>query len=132
MDILMSNFSRILVALVFFMPAMSFAQTSPVAEVGRAQELMDSHRKFSDQLTSDDGRVLIRHIVVSGFVLKDKQRLESLLRSYQNKRLSQQQIQDIINTLKSFYLEAGYADLVDIDYTVEKDKLSINIFLTSR
>lgn len=122
----------ILTAWLFFLPAVGFSQTSPVAEVGRAQAPMDAHRKLLDQLTGDDGRVFIRHIIVSGFILKNKQGLQSLLRSHQNKYLSQDQIQDIRNAIKNFYLAAGYEGLVDIDDTIEKDKLLINISLINR
>lgn len=76
--------------------------------------------------------VFIKNIVLSGFVVSDKRSLEKIIKANQNKRLTPEQIQQLIDDIKTVYLEAGFADLVNITYHIEKNKLLITILMSSR
>jgi hypothetical protein len=78
------------------------------------------------------GTVFIKRIVVSGFVLSDKPSFLKIIKANQKKFLSQEQIQQIMDQIKALYLEAGYSELVDISYKIEKENLLITILLLSR
>ncbi len=77
----------------------------------------------------EEAPVLVRRIVFSGLVLSDRKHLEQIIKSNQNKYLSREQIQQIIDNVKILYLEAGFAKLTRIDYKVQKNKLMINVSL---
>ncbi len=76
--------------------------------------------------------VLIKRIVFSGFVLKDKDFLNGIIKKNRNKYLSQEQIQKIVDQVKISYLEAGYTGLVSVSYKLNKNQLIINILMLNR
>ena len=121
-----------LVLCLLILSNISWSQSAPLAEVGRAQALINTNNKILSQLTADDGRILIKRIVMSGFVLKDKESLRKIMKNNQNKRLFQEEIQQIINDIKIVYDEAGYAQLVDISFKIEKSNLVITVLLLNR
>ncbi|MBF0490113.1 MAG: hypothetical protein HQL15_05770 [Candidatus Omnitrophica bacterium] len=121
-----------LVLVILCIPGIAWSQTAPVAEVGRAQVLVDRNNQLLEQISTNSNRVLIKRIVISGFVLKDNQRLIKMMKSNQNKRLSEDQIRQIVEDVKTLYLEAGYMGLVSVNYKIEKANLKIDILLLSR
>ena len=124
--------SILLILSLLILPGIAFSQSAPVAEVSRAQALMNSNNKLFNQTALTDDRILIKHIVISGFVLKDKEALQKIMKDNQNKRLSQEQIDQIIEDIKTVYIEAGYGQLVNISYTLEKGKLMVSVLLLNR
>lgn len=93
---------------------MAWAQTSPDAQVDQAQG-------------TNEKPVLVRRIILSGFVLNETKKLNAIIKSYQNKHLYHQDIQQIIDQIKSLYLEAGYAQFTHVDYKLQKNRLLIDI-----
>jgi|CXWL01.1.fsa_nt_gi outer membrane protein assembly factor BamA len=71
----------------------------------------------------------VRQILLSGFILNDKKRLEKIVKPYQKKYLSKDQINQILQEMSSAYNEAGFAGLVNIRYELHKAKLVIVIDL---
>lgn len=95
----------------------------------QAKQKRNDRRKNVETLLQEGKSVLIRKIVLSGYVLKSTKSLNKVIKSYQNKSLSQGQIEQIIEEIRSIYFEAGYAGLVSIDYQVVKTQLDIKIVL---
>ena len=79
--------------------------------------------------SNGDQPVMVHAIIVSGLVPQNKSGLDTVLKSYRNKRLSSQDIDGLIRAVKKFYLEAGYDGLVNMDYTLRKNRLAIRVFL---
>ncbi|MEI7998307.1 MAG: POTRA domain-containing protein [Candidatus Omnitrophota bacterium] len=113
----MNRIVMLLVVLLLMTLELGRAQEAPVVAADQVQELKASTP------------VLIRRTVISGFVLKDKKLLDKIFKENRNKKLSQVQIQAILNKIKSIYLEAGYAGLVEIDYKIRKNILLINVVM---
>ena len=104
-----------LVLLLLIVPNIVWSRTAPAAQERVSQDSF-----------------LIKRIVLSGFVLKDKQPIQRIIKANRNKRLSQEQIQQMINDIKIIYLEAGYTGLVNFSYTIQKRTLTIHILLLDR
>lgn len=81
------------------------------------------------QTVQDDKPVLVRQIILSGFVLSNRQELDKIIKPYRKKYLSDQQIKQIIQDIKNVYLENGFAGLIAIDYKFFKNNLLIAISL---
>ena len=101
--------------------------TAPTMVWSDTQELVSAAKDLSQQLAKDNNRILIRSIEIKGFVLNDRKPLDQIIKSRRNKRLSQEQIQKIIEEIKTVYLEAGYGSLVNITDTIKKNKLIIEV-----
>ena len=81
------------------------------------------------QTPSAEKPVLVRKIIVAGLVPQNKAKLEQIIKPYRNKRLSTQDIDRLVQSIKEYYLEAGYDGLVDMDYTVRRNQLLIHVAL---
>ena len=84
-----------------------------------------------DQADSN-GNVLVKRVILTGFVLTDKKIFEQIIKENKNKRLSQEQIQTIVDNVRTIYLANGYTDLVTVSYKLDKNRLVINILLLNR
>ena len=71
--------------------------------------------------------VLIRNISIEGFLLKDRKPFAQLFKYYRNKRLSQKDINGILDAIKIIYEEAGYLKLVTINYQIYKGRLTFMV-----
>ena len=121
--------NKIFLTLFIILPNLAFAEkVPPVAQEARAQELIDSNNELVDQISLGGvSSVLIKRIVITGVILRDKSPLERIVKSNQNKRLSQEQIHQIIDDIRVLYLGAGYAGLVDVTPSIKKHVLTIHI-----
>lgn len=87
------------------------------------------HVKKERRVQQEQVGSYVKQIVLSGFILNDKKKLDVIVKPYQKKYLSRDQIDQILKELSSAYLEAGFAGLVSIHYELHKNKLLISIDL---
>lgn len=83
----------------------------------------------TDQIVQEDVPILVRKIILSGFILNNRGPLDKIIKLNRNKHLTQRDIERIIKEINGLYLENGFAGLVEIDYKISKHKLLINITL---
>jgi len=117
-----------LMLVLFIMPALAQAQLTPVDQEAKARQIIQQGEGSS---LGSDG-VLIKKIIISGIGLRDKQKLERIIKSHQKKKLNDVQLQQMIDDIKVLYLEAGYSGLVDIKYALKKNVLTITVLLLGR
>ena len=75
------------------------------------------------QVISQDKGVLVRSIVIEGFVLEDKGQFVKLFKPYRNKYLTTADMDGILQKIQVIYEKEGYQQLVSITYQVTKHRL---------
>ena len=104
----------ILIVLILF-PINAFAQNSVVDSAA----------------TSEEKPVLIKNILMEGFVLQDKNQFVKLFKPYRNKYLKTADMDGILHKIQGIYEQEGYQQLVSISYKVEKHRLVFTALMTS-
>ena len=105
------------------------AQVAPTANVMRSQELIQDNKPLMDELNKTN-RSLVRKVIVRGFLLKDVSRIYKGLKPFQNKWLDDNQVQEAVDVVKAFYVEAGYERMVTFQPTINRKILTITVSLT--
>jgi outer membrane protein assembly factor BamA len=90
-----------------------------VAEVNRSLDLINE-QSLAARVGEGKGRVLIRQIIIDGFLLKENQKLAPMIKRYRNKKLTPDEVKEIVAAVKKLYVEAGYEKLVDLSYKIDK------------
>ena len=103
---------------LFLMPSIVSAKAT-VAEVNRSLDLINE-QSLAARVGEGKGRVLIRQIIIDGFLLKENQKLAPMIKRYRNKKLTPDEVKEIVAAVKRLYIEAGYEKLVDISYKIDK------------
>ncbi|MBF0570241.1 MAG: hypothetical protein HQL12_00055 [Candidatus Omnitrophica bacterium] len=103
-----------LFVLLLFVSLPSFAQKSP-----------------APQAAVQDKGVLIRNIVMEGFVLQDKNQFVKLFKPYRNKYLTTADMDEILQKIRVVYEREGYQQIVSISYQVNKHRLLFTALMTS-
>ena len=119
-----------MIVLILLMCSPVYAQKAPVGEVMRAQDLLNDRDALVRQIDYD-GRVLVRKIMITGFVPKDRKPFESAFKPYLNKRLFPSDIDALIAEVKYLYAQEGYQELVQISYTLNRHILKISVSFVS-
>jgi len=75
--------------------------------------------------------VLVKSIVMEGFVLQDKNQFVKLFKPYRNKYLTAADMDEILHKIQGIYEENGYQQLVSITYSINKHRLVYTALMTS-
>ena len=82
-------------------------------------------------VVGQDKGVLVRTIVMEGFVLGEKSRFIKIFKPYRDKYLTSAQMDVILEKIRHIYEEEGYQQLVSINYKLIKHKLVFTALMTS-
>ncbi len=97
-------------------------------QLTHSEEMMNKQGKAASVI-AQDGHVLVRQITVDGFLLKEKSKFAKMFKKYRNKKLSTDEVNRVVDQVRSLYVEAGYENLVLLTYQIIKGQLHIFIAL---
>ena len=108
----------ILLMMLIFVPGIIFA-SAPMSEVDRSLDMVGA-QSWEAMMEDQGGKVLVRQVIIDGFLLREKKKLAPVFKHYRNKRLTLEEIKGIVAAVNALYTEAGYEKLVDFYYKVDK------------
>lgn len=129
----------ILMALSFSISYLSNVQYLPaqeeVSKIQRSEELLQKDRQLREMLQKEKKQpqiqqeIFIKRIKVIGVTLLSKEKISKIISSFENQRLSLNQIQELVQEVLDAYQERGYcfASSYQPLLRVKKDILMIKI-----
>ena len=79
-----------------------------------------NEQSLAARVVEGGGKVLIRQIIIDGFLLKEKEKLAPVIKRYRNKKLTADEVKEIMAAVRDLYVQSGYEKLVDFSYKIDK------------
>lgn len=114
-----------IIALFFNLEFFSFAQSqSPSSEIIKTEEEIQKEKFLRKKLQAQE-KFYIKKIIFEGINLIELESLEEIKSSFENRWLTKDDIDKILDILKEIYLKKNFNFPLEIEYKIKKRNLII-------
>lgn len=107
--------------------AFALGETAPTAQIERSQQILDKDLALRDRIEQGD-KVFIAKIIVKGVTLLTQDEVKEIIKPFQKRWLSKEDIQQIVDDFTQEYYQRGYfTQFKDITYQIKGKTLEIRI-----
>ena len=102
-----------------------FAQIPSASQIERNQEIIEKEKVLMDKLGRKEKK-FIKKIIVQGVISFSQDQIKEIILPFQKKWLSEEDIQQIIDSLKQIYRQQG-KPLLKITYQIKSRTLLVKV-----